>query len=65
MQGVDVTVISYGPAVNAALEVASKIEDEGISVEVIDLRTIAPFDEATVLASVAKTRRAPWSSMKR
>jgi pyruvate/2-oxoglutarate/acetoin dehydrogenase E1 component len=56
--GDDVTVIAYGPAVGHALAVADALAAEGVSVEVIDLRTIAPFDEATVLASVARTRRA-------
>jgi len=41
-----------------ALEIADRLAEEGISVEVIDLRTIAPYDEATVTASVEKTGRA-------
>jgi pyruvate/2-oxoglutarate/acetoin dehydrogenase E1 component len=57
-QGADATIISYGKAVNDALAVAQKMSDDGVSVEVIDLRTIAPFDEETVLNAVAKTRRA-------
>ena len=56
--GSDVSIISYGKAVLDALAVAETLAAEGVSVEVIDLRTIAPFDEATVLASVAKTGRA-------
>jgi pyruvate dehydrogenase E1 component beta subunit len=56
--GHDVTVIGYGPAIGHALAVAESLEPEGISVEVLDLRTIAPFDEAAVLASVARTGRA-------
>jgi len=56
--GQDVTVIAYGPPVGHALAVAETLAPEGISVEVLDLRTIAPFDEAAVLASVARTRRA-------
>ena len=56
--GGDVSVIAYGPAVVHALAVADTLESDGISVEVIDLRTIAPFDEAAVLASVARTGRA-------
>jgi pyruvate dehydrogenase E1 component beta subunit len=56
--GSDVTVISYGRAVLDALAVAERLADQGVSVEVIDLRTIAPFDETTLFASVAKTRRA-------
>lgn len=56
--GEDVTVISYGLAIGHALAVAEELQAEGISVEIIDLRTIAPFDAETVLASVRKTRRA-------
>jgi acetoin:2,6-dichlorophenolindophenol oxidoreductase subunit beta len=57
-EGNDATIITYGRTVLDALEVASQLQDEGISVEVIDLRTIAPYDEATVEASVRKTGRA-------
>ena len=56
--GGDVTLITYGRPVLAADSVAQSLAEEGIKVEVIDLRTIAPFDEETVLASVAKTNRA-------
>jgi pyruvate dehydrogenase E1 component beta subunit len=57
-EGSDVTVIGYGQVIGHALAVAKVLEAEGISVEVLDLRTIAPYDEAAVLASVAKTGRA-------
>jgi pyruvate dehydrogenase E1 component beta subunit len=57
-QGADVTVISYGRPVLEVDAVAVALAEEKIDVEVIDLRTIAPFDEETVLASVAKTNRA-------
>jgi pyruvate dehydrogenase E1 component beta subunit len=57
-QGRDATVIAYGPQVAPALAAAAKLADEGVSVEVIDLRTIAPWDRSTVLNSVAKTSRA-------
>ena len=50
--------VAYHQTVLDALEVAGKLADEGISVEVVDLRTIAPYDEATVTASVEKTGRA-------
>lgn len=53
--GTDISVITYGRTVLDALAVAAELEKEGISVEVIDLRTIAPYDEATVLTSVRKT----------
>ncbi len=57
-EGSDVTVISYGRPVADCLAVAEAYKEEGVSVEVIDLRTIAPFDRETVLNSVAKTNRA-------
>jgi pyruvate/2-oxoglutarate/acetoin dehydrogenase E1 component len=57
-EGSDVTVIGYGTAIPHALAVAKAMEKDCVSVEVIDLRTIAPFDEVTVLASVTKTGRA-------
>jgi pyruvate dehydrogenase E1 component beta subunit len=57
-EGTDATIITYGRTVLDALEVAGQLAEEGISVEVIDLRTIAPYDEATVEASVRKTGRA-------
>jgi acetoin:2,6-dichlorophenolindophenol oxidoreductase subunit beta len=56
--GSDVTVIGYSRVVTDLETTAAKLADERISVEVIDLRTISPWDRATVLASVAKTRRA-------
>lgn len=56
--GSDVSVVSYGRPVAQILAIAERLEAEGISVEVVDLRTIAPFDKATVLDSVAKTGRA-------
>lgn len=56
--GTDVSVIGYGAQIADALNVADRLAAEGVSVEVVDLRTIAPFDAGTVLASVAKTRRA-------
>jgi acetoin:2,6-dichlorophenolindophenol oxidoreductase subunit beta len=57
-EGSDVSIITYGRTVLDALEVAGQLKEEGISAEVVDLRTIAPFDEETVLASVKKTGRA-------
>jgi len=56
--GRDATVIAYGPQVHHAIAAARKLAEEGVEVEVIDLRTIAPWDRATVLNSVARTRRA-------
>lgn len=57
-EGADVTMIAYGRAVNDCLMAAEALAQEGVSAEVIDLRTVAPLDIETVLNSVAKTRRA-------
>lgn len=57
-EGSDVSVIAYGRQVADVMAVAEKLSKEGLSVEVIDLRTISPLDADTVLASVGKTRRA-------
>lgn len=57
-EGTDVTVITYGAMVHTAMKAAELAEKEGISLEVIDLRTISPFDLDTVLSSVEKTNRA-------
>lgn len=56
--GGDVTVITYGRPVGEVMAVAEALGAEGVGVEVIDLRTIAPFDETTVLNAVARTNRA-------
>ena len=56
--GTDVSVISYGRPVVQISALADKLAGEGISVEIVDLRTISPVDKETVLASVAKTGRA-------
>jgi len=56
--GADITLISYGRPMHDVIAVAAKLGDEGISAEVLDLRTIVPLDEATIMKSVAKTRRA-------
>ncbi|MCW2963978.1 MAG: alpha-ketoacid dehydrogenase subunit beta [Actinomycetia bacterium] len=57
-EGTDVTVIAIGPLVHRALDAAKQAEDEGISVEVIDPRTLQPLDEDSIVASVKKTNRA-------
>lgn len=57
-EGSDVTLITYSRRVLEASAVVQKLAQEGISVELIDLRTIAPMDTSTILASVAKTGRA-------
>ncbi|HEY1704403.1 MAG TPA: alpha-ketoacid dehydrogenase subunit beta [Trebonia sp.] len=56
--GRDVTLIAYGGMVATALEAAEAAVDEGWDVEVIDLRTLSPFDDETVAASVRRTGRA-------
>lgn len=56
-EGTDVTLIAWGLMVHMASEVAQKLEDEGISVEIIDLRTLAPLDSDTILASIEKTSK--------
>ncbi|HBS34491.1 MAG TPA: pyruvate dehydrogenase complex E1 component subunit beta [Parvularcula sp.] len=55
--GTDVTIVSYSRGVKFALEAAGKLEAEGVSAEVIDLRTLRPMDTATVIESVKKTNR--------
>lgn len=57
-RGDDVTVITYGTQVAKAAKVADEMKEEGIGVEVIDLRTLVPLDLETVLDSVGRTRRA-------
>jgi len=56
-EGSDVTVVTYSRMVHRALEAAEKLAAEGISVEVIDLRTLKPLDMDTIVASVKKTGR--------
>jgi len=56
-QGRHVTVVTYGAMVAVALEAAQQLQGEGIDVEVIDLRTLQPWDEDTVLQSLSKTHR--------
>jgi len=56
-EGRDVTIVSFGKMMKVALGAAEELKKEGIDAEVIDLRTIRPWDQATVLASVRKTNR--------
>ena len=53
--GSDITVVSVGVGVHRALEAATKLENDSISVEVIDLRTVSPLDQDVVRQSVSKT----------
>lgn len=56
-EGTDVTIVSFGIGMQYALEAADKLTEQGISAEVIDLRSLRPIDYDTVLASVQKTNR--------
>ncbi len=56
--GEDVTVVCYGPMVRTALEAAEAAEEEGWSLEVVDLRSLSPMDTGAVVASVQRTGRA-------
>ncbi|MCG6901790.1 MAG: pyruvate dehydrogenase complex E1 component subunit beta [Rhodobacter sp.] len=56
-EGTDVTIVSFGIGMTYALEAADKLAEDGISAEVIDLRTLRPMDTETVIASVKKTNR--------
>ena len=56
-QGADVTIVSYGVMINEALKAAEKLEEKGVSAEVIKLGRLRPNDFTEVCASVAKTRR--------
>jgi 2-oxoisovalerate dehydrogenase E1 component beta subunit len=57
-EGSDVTIVTYGAMVHRALDAAESLAGRGVSAEVVDLRTIVPLDEETVIASIAKTSRA-------
>src|SRR5438046_2224703 len=56
-EGRGVTLVSYAKTVGHCLQAAQALEADGVSAEVVDLRTLKPIDEATVLASVRKTGR--------
>jgi len=55
--GTDVTIVAWSKMVGFALEAAEALAEEGIDVEVVDLRTLVPLDEETILTSIAKTGR--------
>jgi 2-oxoisovalerate dehydrogenase E1 component beta subunit len=57
-EGTDLSIVTYGMMAHLGLEAAELLEQEGISAEVVDLRTILPLDTQTVLRSVEKTSRA-------
>jgi len=56
-EGKDITVVTYAAMVHTALEAAEKLAEEGIELEVVDLRTLLPLDRETILASVRKTNK--------
>jgi len=57
-EGQDLSIITYGAMVHASLEAADMVAAEGVSVEILDLRTLLPMDRARILATVKKTGRA-------
>jgi len=56
-EGSDVTLVSYGQNVYHCLEAADKLTEQGVNAEVIDIRSLVPLDEETILKSIAKTNR--------
>ncbi|MEO7361699.1 MAG: alpha-ketoacid dehydrogenase subunit beta [Gemmatimonadaceae bacterium] len=56
-EGTDVSIITYAATVYKALEAAEQLAEQGISVEVLDLRTLAPLDDEAIVATVKKTNR--------
>jgi pyruvate dehydrogenase E1 component beta subunit len=56
-EGTDVTIVSFGIGMTYALKAAHELDQQGISAEVVDLRTIRPMDTETLIASVMKTGR--------
>src|SRR6187431_74926 len=57
-EGDDITLLTYGAMVTPSLEAADRLSKDGVEVEVIDLRTLLPFDKQAIFASVEKTSRA-------
>jgi 2-oxoisovalerate dehydrogenase E1 component beta subunit len=55
--GTDLSIITYGAMVHAAVEAADILQKEGISIEILDLRTLAPLDEKSILATARKTSK--------
>ena len=56
-KGTDVTIVSFGKIIKEAFKAADELAKEGISVEIIDLRTVRPMDHKTIIESVKKTNR--------
>ena len=57
-QGSDLSIVAFGRMVHEAMDAAEQLKDSGLNVEVIDARSVQPFDTATVVASIKKTHRA-------
>jgi 2-oxoisovalerate dehydrogenase E1 component beta subunit len=57
-EGTDVSIVTYGAMVHKAIEAAGALEKKGVSAEIVDLRTVYPLDEETILRSIEKTSRA-------
>lgn len=57
-QGTDLTIVAFGRMVHEAMDAAEQLKDVGLNVEVIDARSVQPFDTATVVTSIKKTHRA-------
>src|SRR5207237_1825095 len=57
-EGDDVTLVTYGAMVTPSLEAADRLAKEGVEVEVIDLRTLMPYDKDAMFRSIEKTNRA-------
>jgi 2-oxoisovalerate dehydrogenase E1 component len=56
-QGRDLTIVTYGALVQRSLTAAKKLDEQGIAVEIIDLRSLSPYDWETIAASVKKTNK--------
>jgi pyruvate dehydrogenase E1 component beta subunit len=56
-EGKDATIVTVGRMVHISLEAAEKLADDGVEVEVVDLRSLSPMDEAAILNSIKKTHR--------
>src|SRR5262249_2127273 len=56
-EGRDLSIVTYGAMVYTALEAAERLEKQGVDAEVVDLRTLLPFDRETILESVKKTNK--------
>lgn len=57
-KGTDLTVIAYGGCLSKALAAAEELAGDGISAEVVDLRSLRPLDDATIISSIRRTHRA-------